>query len=445
MAIDRVATPFSPQGAGEEQLEIVIENPESVSVMDEDGGMIIDFDPNMPVLMGADHGSNLAEYMDERDLDSLASELVGQFDADRMSRADWEDSYVRGLDLLGLKFEDRSTPWEGACGVFHPMLSEAVIRFQAQTIQEIYPASGPVKTTIVGKIDDEKTKQAHRVQNYLNYLITQRMTEYRTETEKLLFSLPIAGSAFRKVYFDPSMGRPCAMFVPAEDFVVSYGASDLSTCERATHVMKKTSNEIRKLQVAGFYSDIDLPAPTPDVSEIQQKYDRMTGDSDNYELDHRHTLLEMHVDIDLLGFEDTDKGKPTGIALPYVVTIDKSSRTILSIRRNWYEDDPKKMKRDHYVHYQYLPGLGFYGFGLVHMIGGLSKSATSLLRQLVDAGTLANLPGGLKSRGLRIKGDDTPIMPGEFRDVDVPGGAIRDNIYVPALQGAKQRPLPVAG
>ena len=428
MAIDRVATPFSPQGAGEEQLEIVIENPESVSVMDEDGGMIIDFDPNMPVLMGADHGSNLAEYMDERDLDSLASELVGQFDADRMSRADWEDSYVRGLDLLGLKFEDRSTPWEGACGVFHPMLSEAVIRFQAQTIQEIYPASGPVKTTIVGKIDDEKTKQAHRVQNYLNYLITQRMTEYRTETEKLLFSLPIAGSAFRKVYFDPSMGRPCAMFVPAEDFVVSYGASDLSTCERATHVMKKTSNEIRKLQVAGFYSDIDLPAPTPDISEIQQKYDRMTGDSDNYELDHRHTLLEMHVDIDLIGFEDTDKGKPTGIALPYVITIDKSSRTILSIRRNWYENDPKKMKRDHYVHYQYLPGLGFYGFGLVHMIGGLSKSATSLLRQLVDAGTLANLPGGLKSRGLRIKGDDTPIMPGEFRDVDVPGGAIRDNI-----------------
>ena len=427
MAIDRAATPFNPQADGG-GLEIVIENPESVSMMDEEGGMIIDFDPNASGLMGIEHGSNLAEYMDERDLDGLASELVGQFDADRMSRADWEDSYIRGLDLLGLKFEDRSTPWEGACGVFHPMLSEAVIRFQAQTIQEIYPASGPVKTSIVGKVDDEKTKQAHRVQNYLNYLITQRMTEYRTETEKLLFSLPIAGSAFRKVYFDPSMGRPCAMFVPAEDFVVSYGASDLSTCERATHLMKKTSNEIRKLQVAGFYSDIDLPAPTPDISEIQQKYDRMTGDSDNYELDHRHTLLEMHVDIDLIGFEDADKGKPTGIALPYVVTIDKSSRTILSIRRNWYEDDPVKMKRDHYVHYQYLPGLGFYGFGLVHMIGGLSKSATSLLRQLVDAGTLANLPGGLKSRGLRIKGDDTPIMPGEFRDVDVPGGAIRDNI-----------------
>lgn len=426
MAIDRLAQPFdAPVG---EDLEIVVENPESISMMDEDGGVIIDFSPDASELMGVRHDSNLAEFMGQADLDVLSSELVAQFEADRNSRADWEDAYIRGLDLLGLKFEDRSTPWEGACGVFHPMLSEAVIRFQAQTIQEIYPASGPVKTSIVGKITDEKTKQAHRVENYLNYLITQRMTEYRTETEKLLFSLPIAGSAFRKVYFDPNMDRPCAMFVPAEDFVVSYGASDLTTCERATHIMKKTSNEIRKLQVAGFYSDIDLPPPAPDISEIQQKYNRLTGDSENYEFDNRHVLLEMHVDIDLVGFEDTDRGEPTGIALPYVVTIDKSSRTILAVRRNWYEDDPKKLKRDHYVHYQYLPGLGFYGFGLVHMIGGLSKSATSLLRQLVDAGTLANLPGGLKSRGLRIKGDDTPIMPGEFRDVDVPGGAIRDNI-----------------
>tara|TARA_S200002703_G_scaffold67819_1_gene58956 strand:+ start:278 stop:2713 length:2436 start_codon:yes stop_codon:yes gene_type:complete len=426
VAIDRLAQPFdAPVG---EDLEIVVENPESISMMDEDGGVIIDFSPDASELMGVRHDSNLAEFMGQADLDVLSSELVAQFEADRNSRADWEDAYIRGLDLLGLKFEDRSTPWEGACGVFHPMLSEAVIRFQAQTIQEIYPASGPVKTSIVGKITDEKTKQAHRVENYLNYLITQRMTEYRTETEKLLFSLPIAGSAFRKVYFDPNMDRPCAMFVPAEDFVVSYGASDLTTCERATHIMKKTSNEIRKLQVAGFYSDIELPPPAPDISEIQQKYNRLTGDSENYEFDNRHVLLEMHVDIDLVGFEDTDRGEPTGIALPYVVTIDKSSRTILAVRRNWYEDDPKKLKRDHYVHYQYLPGLGFYGFGLVHMIGGLSKSATSLLRQLVDAGTLANLPGGLKSRGLRIKGDDTPIMPGEFRDVDVPGGAIRDNI-----------------
>lgn len=427
MAIDGAMMPaeFEPDGAA---LEIVIENPESVGVYDEDGGVLIDLDPDAGELLGAKHDSNLVELLSDQDLQLLAGELVASFEADRNSRADWEDSYVRGLDLLGLKFEDRSTPWEGACGVFHPMLSEAVIRFQAQTIQEIYPASGPVKTTIVGKINDEKTQQAHRVQNYLNYLITQRMTEYRTETEKLLFSLPIAGSAFRKVYYDPNMGRPCAMFVPAEDFVVSYGASDLSTCERATHVMKRSANEIRKLQVAGFYADVDLPPPSPDISEIQQKYDRLTGDSDNYEYDNRHILLEMQVNIDLIGFEDTDKGVPTGIALPYIVTIDKSSRTILSIRRNWYEDDPLKMQREHYVHYQYLPGLGFYGFGLVHMIGGLSKSATAILRQLVDAGTLSNLPGGLKARGLRIKGDDTPIMPGEFRDVDVPGGAIRDNI-----------------
>jgi len=427
MAIDRALGAEMPS-PDESALEIVIENPDSVGIFDDDGGMVIDLDPDAGELLGARHDSNLVEFLSEQDLQLLAGELVGAYEADRNSRADWEDSYVRGLDLLGLKFEDRSTPWEGACGVFHPMLSEAVIRFQAQTIQEIYPASGPVKTSIVGSIDDEKTKQAHRVQNYLNYLITQRMTEYRTETEKLLFSLPIAGSAFRKVYYDPNMGRPCAMFVPAEDFVVSYGASDLSTCERATHVMKRSANEIRKLQVAGFYADIDLPPPSPDISEIQQKYDRLTGDSDNYEYDNRHTLLEMQVNIDLIGFEDTDKGVPTGIALPYIVTIDKSSRTILSIRRNWYEDDPMKMQREHYVHYQYLPGLGFYGFGLVHMIGGLSKSATSILRQLVDSGTLANLPGGLKSRGLRIKGDDTPIMPGEFRDVDVPGGAIRDNI-----------------
>ena len=428
MAIDKLSTPFDPAEVDDEAIEIVIEDPESVSIFDEEGGMIIDFDPDAGEPMGMSHDSNLAEFMGESELDILSHELIAQFESDRQSRADWEDSYIRGLDLLGLKFEDRSTPWEGACGVFHPMLSEAVIRFQAQTIQEIYPASGPVKTSIVGKIDEEKTKQAHRVENYLNYLITQRMTEYRTETEKLLFSLPIAGSAFRKVYYDPSLGRPCAMFVPAEDFVVSYGASDLSTCQRATHIMKRTSNDIRKLQVAGFYMNVDLPPPSPDISEIQQKYNRLTGDSENYEFDNRHTLLEMHVDLDLPGFEDTDKGEPTGIALPYVVTIDKSSRTILSVRRNWYEDDPKKLRREHYVHYQYLPGLGFYGFGLVHMIGGLSKSATSLLRQLVDAGTLANLPGGLKSRGLRIKGDDTPIMPGEFRDVDVPGGAIRDNI-----------------
>ena len=426
MAIDR-ALMGEPLEEGE-QIEVEIVNPEQVGINTPEGGMLIDFDPDMGDMMGLGHDDNLAEAMDDRDLDALASELIGSFRSDKESRADWERSYVKGLDLLGLKHEDRTTPWDGACGVFHPLLTESVIRFQSQSIQEIFPASGPVKTKVVGVIDADKEKQAERVQDYLNYLLTEKMSEYRSETEKMLFSLPLAGSAFRKVYYDPSLGRPCSMFVPAEDFVVSYGASDLTTCERSTHVMKKSSNDIRKLQVSGFFRDVDLPSPAPDVDPVEQKYNELTGDSNSYDYDDRHTLLEMHVNLDLVGFEDTEGGEETGIALPYVVTIDLSSRTILSIRRNWYEEDARKLKREHFVHYQYMPGLGFYGFGLIHMIGGLAKSATSLLRQLVDAGTLSNLPGGLKSRGLRIKGDDTPIMPGEFRDVDVPGGTIRDNI-----------------
>ena len=426
MAIDR-ALMGEPLEEGE-QIEVEIVNPEQVGINTPEGGMLIDFDPDMGDMMGLGHDDNLAEAMDDRDLDALASELVGSFRSDKESRADWERSYVKGLDLLGLKHEDRTTPWDGACGVFHPLLTESVIRFQSQSIQEIFPASGPVKTKVVGVIDADKEKQAERVQDYLNYLLTEKMSEYRSETEKMLFSLPLAGSAFRKVYYDPSLGRPCSMFVPAEDFVVSYGASDLTTCERSTHVMKKSSNDIRKLQVSGFFRDVDLPSPAPDVDPVEQKYNELTGDSNSYDYDDRHTLLEMHVNLDLVGFEDTEGGEETGIALPYVVTIDLSSRTILSIRRNWYEEDARKLKREHFVHYQYMPGLGFYGFGLIHMIGGLAKSATSLLRQLVDAGTLSNLPGGLKSRGLRIKGDDTPILPGEFRDVDVPGGTIRDNI-----------------
>ena len=430
MAIERPMglDPFAQWPQQEESVEIDIVNPESVSVETPDGGVLIDFDPNGGMGGGDDHNENLADLMEEQDLRGIASDLVGAFEADRDSRSDWENTYINGLDLLGLKNEDRTEPWDGACGVFHPVLTEAVIRFQAQAIQEIFPASGPVKTSVVGQVTDEKSQQAARVRDYLNYLITEKMTEYRSETEKMLFSLPLAGSAFRKVYYDPNMGRPCSMFVPAEDFVVSYGASDLVTCERATHIMKRTSNEVRKLQVSGFYSDIDLPDPSPDTGEIERKYNQLTGGSANYEFDNRHTILEVQAEMDLVGFEDTENGEPTGIALPYVVSIDKSSRQILSIRRNWYEDDPIKMKREHFVHYQYLPGIGFYGFGLIHMIGGLAKSATSILRQLVDAGTLSNLPGGLKSRGLRIKGDDTPIMPGEFRDVDVPGGAIRDNI-----------------
>ena len=432
MAIDRpLATPdtiFS-QGTGDEpDLEIEIVNPEAVSIETEDGGMLIDFDPDVVPMGAVPHDANLAEFIDEGELYGIATDLIGSFKSDKESRSDWERTYVEGLDLLGLKHEDRTTPWDGACGVFHPLLTESVIKFQSQAIQELFPASGPVKTSVVGTITNEKENQANRVQDYLNYLLTEKMTEYRSETERMLFSLPLGGSAFRKVYYDPNMGRPCSMFVPAEDFVVSYGASDLATCERSTHVMKRSANEIRKLQVAGFYLDVELPAPSPDYDEIEKKYNELTGDSANYDMDYRHTILEMHVNLDLPGFEDTEKGQPTGIMLPYVVTIEQSSRTILSIRRNWYESDERKMKREHFVHYQYMPGLGFYGFGLIHMIGGLAKSATSLLRQLVDAGTLANLPGGLKARGLRIKGDDTPIMPGEFRDVDVPGGTIKENI-----------------
>jgi hypothetical protein len=409
-------------------LEIEIVNPDSVSVETPDGGLMFDFEGESNPMGEIPFDDNLAEYIEDKELTLIAGDLISSFKSDKESRSDWERTYVEGLELLGLKHEDRTTPWDGACGVFHPLLTESVIKFQSQSIQELFPARGPVRTSIVGVIDADKEKQAGRVQDYLNYLVTEKMTEYRSETERLLFSLPLAGSAFRKVYFDPNMGRPCSMFVPAEDFVVSYGASDLVTCERATHIMKRTSNEVRKLQVSGFYSDVDIGTASDDTDEIEHKYNELTGNSSGYDNDSRHTILEMQVDLDLVGFEDVIDGEESGIQLPYVVSIDLSSRKILSIRRNYYEDDDNRMKREHFVHYQYMPGLGFYGFGLIHMIGGLAKSATSLLRQLVDAGTLSNLPGGLKSRGLRIKGDDTPIMPGEFRDVDVPSGAIRDNI-----------------
>ena len=425
MAIEKQFVPATPvDGLVEMEPEVEVETTET-----EDGGMIVDFDPNASQTMDADFNSNLVDFIDEDELTSMGNELISAYQSDKDSRSDWEETYVKGLDQLGLKIEERTTPWAGACGVFHPMLSEAVIKFQSQAISEIFPAAGPVRTKIVGTIDSAKEKQSQRVQDYLNYLLTYEMTEYRSETEKMLFSLPLAGSAFRKIYFDPTLNRPSGIFVPAEDVVVNYGASDLETCERATHVMKKSSNDIRKMQVNGFYRDIELPDATPSSSDITKKYNEMTGESESYDYDTRHTILEMQVDLDLKGFEDKDaNGQDTGIALPYVVTIDSPSGIILSIRRNYYEDDPAKLRRMHFVHYQYLPGLGFYGFGLIHMIGGLAKSATSILRQLVDAGTLSNLPGGLKARGLRIKGDDSPIMPGEFRDVDVPGGAIRDNI-----------------
>jgi len=435
LAIEKQYTPATPidglvEMEPEDGLEVDMEElSEAVTTETEDGGMIVDFDANSSEAGTESFDSNLVDFIEEDELNSIGNELIGAFNADKESRSDWEESYVKGLDQLGLKIEDRTTPWAGACGVFHPMLSEAVIKFQSQAISEIFPAAGPVRTKIVGPIDSTKEKQSQRVQDYLNYLLTYEMTEYRGETEKMLFSLPLAGSAFRKVYFDPTLNRPSGIFVPAEDVVVNYGASDLETCERATHVMKKSANDVRKMQVSGFYRDIELPDAKPSSSDIAKKYSDMTGHSESYSYDTRHTILEMQVDLDLKGFEDKDEnGEDTGIALPYVISIDSPSGIILSIRRNYYEDDVAKLRRMHFVHYQYLPGLGFYGFGLIHMIGGLAKSATSILRQLVDAGTLSNLPGGLKSRGLRIKGDDSPIMPGEFRDVDVPGGAIRDNI-----------------
>tara|TARA_R110000824_G_scaffold7001_1_gene32082 strand:- start:3481 stop:6015 length:2535 start_codon:yes stop_codon:yes gene_type:complete len=390
----------------------------------DDGGVLIDFDPMADLLETEDEfDSNLAEFIDDQDLTELGNDCISKFESDKTSRSEWEQTYKQGLDQLGLEIEDRTTPWAGACGVFHPMLSEAVVRFQSQTIQEIMPAKGPVRTQCWGVVTDERTQQAHRVQEYMNYQLLEVMTEYRSETEKLLFSLPLAGSAFRKIYFDPSLGRPTSMFVPAEDFVVAYHESDLDQAERYTHVMNRSSNQVRKLQVNGFYRDVELTTSHVEDNPITEKYNEIGGVRPSWDDNERHQLLEMHSVLDLPGFED-----PDGVALPYVITIDKSSSTVLSIYRNWEEDDPNRLKKQHFVHYGYVPGIGFYNLGLIHMIGGLAKSATSLLRQLVDAGTLSNLPGGLKTRGLRIKGDDTPIMPGEFRDVDVPGGVIRDNI-----------------
>jgi hypothetical protein len=425
MAVEKQMFPADVDMEGTEEVEIQVMNPDAVSIESDGEEVVIDFTGEFTEdIVGPDHDANLAEYIEDNELQALASELVEDFVADRQSRKDWARSYVKGLDLLGMKIEERTQPWAGAAGVFHPVLTEAVVRFQAQAMSELFPASGPVRTKVMGKKDQDKIDQAQRVETEMNYLLTEEMSEYRDETEQMLFRLPLAGSAFKKVYYDPIMERPCAMFVPAEDFVVSYGAADLATAPRYTHVMKKTPNEIAELQFNGFYLDIDLPAPEADYSDIQEKYDEIDGETAVLEDDDRHTILEVHAD--LLMPEPFDD--PDGLARPYVVTIDKSSLTVLSIRRNWYEEDIKKRKRAHFVHYRYLPGLGFYGTGLIHLIGGLAKSATSILRQLIDAGTLSNLPAGLKARGLRIKGDDSPLMPGEFRDVDVPGGAIRDSI-----------------
>jgi len=404
-------------------IEIEIEDPESVSIGID--GIEIELEKREPT--AEDFDANLADFMDDSELEALGGDLVTEFEKDIGDRKEWIQTYVEGLKLLGLKYEDRTEPWEGACGVFHPMLAESVVKFQSEGITETFPAAGPVKTQIIGKDTKDKQEAAERVKDDMNYQLTEVMQEYRPEHEKMLWSLPLAGSAFKKVYYDPSKGRQAAIFIPAEDIVVPYGASSLETSERVTHVMRKTKNEVIKLQQAGFYSDVDLGEPSTELDDIEkQKAEEQGLSAIN---DNRYRILEMHVDLDLPGFEDKDKkGEPTGIALPYVVTIEKATGTVLAIRRNWYEDDDLKTKRQHFVHYQYIPGFGFYGYGLIHLIGGYAKSATMIIRQLVDAGTLSNLPGGMKSRGLRIKNDDTPISPGEFRDVDVPSGSIRDNI-----------------
>ncbi len=407
----------------EPEVEIEIEDPESVSI--EMGGLEIELKKEEPT--AEDFDANLADFMSDEDLESLGSELVAEFEKDVNDRKEWMETYVEGLKLLGLKYEDRTEPWEGACGVFHPMLTESVVRFQSEAIMETFPASGPVKTQILGAITPEKEDAAERVRDDMNYELTEGMPEYRPEHERMLWSLPISGSAFKKIYYDPNKGRQVAMFVPAEDIVAPYGASSLDNAERVTHVMRKTKNEVLKLQAAGFYSDVDLGEPSSELDDVEKQKAKEQGFSATS--DSRFRMLEMHIELDLVGHEDKDdKGKPTGIALPYVVTIEKGTGVILSIRRNWREDDDFKVKRQHFVHYQYIPGFGFYGYGLIHLIGGYAKSSTMIMRQLVDAGTLSNLPGGLKSRGLRIKGDDTPIAPGEWRDVDVPSGSIRDNI-----------------
>jgi hypothetical protein len=405
-----------PQNPETTALSIEIENPESVTL--DDGSMEITIVPGKE---DDEFNDNLAEEMNEGQLTELSGDLLGEFDADINSRKDWLTTYVDGLELLGLKVEDRTEPWPGACNVYHPLMTEALVKFQAETMMETFPAAGPVKTVIIGKQTKEKEDAAERVKDDMNYQLTDMMPEYRPEHERMLWGLGLSGNAFKKVYYDPSLERQVAMYVPAEDIVVPYGASNLETAERVTHVMRKTKNELHRLQVAGFYRDVDLGDPYLDIDEAEKKIAEKLGF--NPTEDDRYKILELHVNLDLENGDSED-----GIALPYVVTIEKGTGTILAIRRNWNPDDKLKAKRQHFVHYGYIPGFGFYCFGLIHLIGAFAKSGTMILRQLVDAGTLSNLPGGLKSRGLRIKGDDTPIAPGEFRDVDVPSGAIRDNI-----------------
>ena len=406
----------------EQEIEIEIVDPEEVTI--KAGGMEIIIDPD--AMDDDTFNENLAEDLDDRYMAELSSDLLEGFNNDVNSRKDWLETYVDGLELLGLKIEQRSEPWEGACAVYHPLLSEALVKFQAETMMETFPAAGPVKTSIIGKETEDCLEAAARVQENMNYQLMDMMPEYRPEHERMLWGLGLAGNAFKKVYYDPALERQVSLFVPAEDMVVPYGASNLETAERITHVMRKTEQEVHKLQQMGFYRDIELGDPDYDLDEVEKKIAEQMGfDATN---DDRYKILEMNVNLDLEGYEDKDDQGTTGIALPYIVTIDKGTTEILSIRRNWNPDDKKKKRREHFVHYGYIPGFGFYCFGLIHLIGAFSKSGTMLLRQLVDAGTLSNLPGGFKARGLRIKGDDTPIGPGEWRDVDAPSGTIRDNL-----------------
>jgi hypothetical protein len=416
-----------PTGMGDdvmeaEPIEIEIEDPESVSIGLGDLEITLEKDEE-----DDEFSENLAEEIEEDALQTLASDLLSDFQDDLDSRKDWMKTYVDGLELLGMKIEERSEPWEGACGVYHPLLSEALVKFQAETIMETFPASGPVKTKIIGKETPKKRDAAERVRDDMNYQLTEVMTEYRPEHERMLWGLGLAGNAFKKVYYDPSLGRQVSIFVPAEDVVVPYGASNLESSPRVTHVMRKTKNELRRLMVAGFYRDVDLPEPENVLDDIEKSIAEKMGFRATS--DDRYKLLEMQVYLDLPGYEDTDdKGHKTEIGLPYIVTIEKTSQEVLAIRRNWRPEDESYQKRNHFVHYPYIPGFGFYAFGLIHLIGAFAKSGTSIIRQLVDAGTLSNLPGGLKTKGMRVKGDDTPIAPGEFRDVDVAAGTIRDNI-----------------
>ena len=417
----------APQGIQQlpqEAIEIEIEDPDAVHIkMD---GMEIHMESKES---SDDFDANLAEYIDESALQSIVGDLIGDYDDDIASRRDWIRAYVDGLELLGLKIEERTDPWPGACGVYHPLLSEALVKFQAETIMEIFPAAGPARTQVVGKETTEKKQSAERVENDMNYMLTDVMTEYRPEMERTIWGLGLSGNAFKKVYYDPHSERPAAIFVPAEDVVVPYGASNLETAPRVTHVMRKTENELRRLQVMGFYRDIDLGEPNNTLDEVEKKIAEKMGFRATS--DFRYKLLEMQVDLDLLGFEHEDKdGNQTGIALPYLITLEHGSNKVLAIRRNWKEGDKTHQKRQHFVHYGYVPGFGFYYFGLIHLIGAFAKSGTSLMRQLVDAGTLSNLPGGFKTRGMRVKGDDTPIAPAEFRDVDVASGTIKDNLML---------------